>query len=201
MKKTDRMYLFLLLLTIATALGFQGWRSLFNNFAVEQVGINGAQMGVIQSVREIPGFLALLVVYLLLFFKEHVLARLSVFLLAIGIFIVGYIPTYSGLLLTTVLMSIGFHYYETLNQSLSLQYFSKNEAPVLIAKLKSSAALTNILVGIAIVGLIKVLTYQSTFALLGLLVFLIALSTLRLNPTRDDIEIQHKKMIFKKQIG
>ena len=60
-----KMYLFLLVLTVASAAGFQAWRTLFNNFSVEIAGINGQQMGILQSVREVPGFLALLVIYLL----------------------------------------------------------------------------------------------------------------------------------------
>ncbi len=40
--------------------------TLFNNFAVEVVALKGNHVGLIQSVREIPGFLAFLVVYFLL---------------------------------------------------------------------------------------------------------------------------------------
>ena len=71
-----RMYLFLFLLTVAVAFGFQSWRTLYNNFAVEVVGIDGFQNGLLQSLREIPGFLALLVIYLLFIISEHRLAAL-----------------------------------------------------------------------------------------------------------------------------
>ncbi len=51
-----KMYFFLLVLTVVTTFGFQGWRTLLNNFAVEVVNINGQQMGLLQSLREVPGF-------------------------------------------------------------------------------------------------------------------------------------------------
>jgi hypothetical protein len=54
--RKDRMYRYLLVLTVASAIGLQGWRTLFNNFAVEVAGLDGHQVGIIQSVREIPGF-------------------------------------------------------------------------------------------------------------------------------------------------
>ena len=76
--KQEPMYRYLLVLTIASAIGLQGWQTLFNNFAVEVAGLNGSQVGIIQSVREVPGFLALLAVYFLLLVREHRLSALSV---------------------------------------------------------------------------------------------------------------------------
>ena len=54
------MLRYLIVLTIASMVGLQTWMILFNNYAVELAGLNGQQVGGIQSVREIPGFLALL---------------------------------------------------------------------------------------------------------------------------------------------
>ncbi|HCW94208.1 MAG TPA: MFS transporter, partial [Flexistipes sinusarabici] len=59
--ESTKMYIFLMILTIAAFSGLQGWRTIFNNFAVETAHLNGFNIGVIQSVREVPGFLALLV--------------------------------------------------------------------------------------------------------------------------------------------
>ena len=66
----DPMYRFLILMTIASTVGLQTWRTLFNNFAVEVAGLDGSHVGIIQSVREIPGFLALLAVYVMLILRE-----------------------------------------------------------------------------------------------------------------------------------
>jgi len=51
----------------------------------------------------------------------------------------------TGLLLTTLLMSTGFHYFETLKQSLSLQWLSKDEAPEMLGKMISIGALASLL--------------------------------------------------------
>jgi hypothetical protein len=117
----EPMYRFLMVLTVSSTVGLQAWRTLFDNFSVNVVGIDGNQMGVIQSVREIPGFLALLVVFVMMFLKEHRVSALSVVTLGIGVVITGLFPSYLGLIGTTLVMSLGFHYYETTNQSLSLQ--------------------------------------------------------------------------------
>ena len=198
MKKNNR-YIFLLILTIATAIGFQGWRTLLNNFAVEKVGIVGNQIGIIQSVREIPGFLALLVVFILLIVKEEILAITSLLLLAIGVSLTGIFPSYYGLIFTTLLMSIGFHYYETVNQSLSLQYFSQKDTPIILAKFKSIGALTNILVGLSIFIFMKYLSYKWMFIILGVLVVILVIFSLFFMPNKDDLPIQKKNMVFKKR--
>jgi predicted MFS family arabinose efflux permease len=96
-------------------------------------------------------------------------------------------------------MSIGFHYYETVNQSLSLQYFSKKEAPVIIAKLKSYGAITNIAIGGVLLLLTKFLSYQVTFSHLGMAVILLVFATFLFNPTREGLPVQHRKMIFRKK--
>ena len=83
-KEQQPMYRFLLVLTISSVIGLQAWMILFNNFGVEKVGLTGQHVGTIQSIREIPGFLALLAVYFLLIIKEHRLSSLSIILLGAG---------------------------------------------------------------------------------------------------------------------
>lgn len=135
---------FLVLATIVMAMAFAGWTAMLNNFAVEAADFTGANMGMLQSLREIPGFLAFTAVFILLVLKEQTFAVVSLCVLSIGVAITGVFPTIYGLYATTVLMSIGFHYFETLNQSLSLQWFKKDEAAEKLGKLlsiKSMAAL------------------------------------------------------------
>ena len=49
---------FLVAISFINWLGFAGWQALFNNFAKEAAGFTGWEVGILQSVREIPGFLA-----------------------------------------------------------------------------------------------------------------------------------------------
>ena len=115
---------FLTIATIVMAVTFSAWNALLNNFAVEAAQFNGANMGMLQSLREIPGLLAFTAVFILLVLKEQTFALISLCLLSVGVALTGLFPSVYGLYATTVLMSIGFHYFETLNQSLSLQWFS-----------------------------------------------------------------------------
>ncbi|MCU0603496.1 MAG: hypothetical protein MUC33_12630 [Desulfobacterales bacterium] len=58
--RRNPMFIYLVVLTICSTVGLQTWSTLFNNFAVGVAQLDGAQVGMIQSIREIPGFLALL---------------------------------------------------------------------------------------------------------------------------------------------
>ncbi|MDQ7031652.1 MAG: MFS transporter [Desulfonauticus sp.] len=198
-KSQRKMYIFLFVLTVVTTLGFQGWRILINNFAVEIVKINGQEMGLLQSIREVPGFLALLVIYLLFIFTEHRLAALSVIILGIGVGLTGFFPCFLGLVFCTLLMSFGFHYYETLNQSLTLQYFDLKQAPLVMGKLKGLAALVNIITGVIVFGLAFWLNYKQMFLVLGGLTVLGGLWALVQDPSDKQLPPQHKKMILRKK--
>jgi len=193
----DPMFRFLAILSIAATVGLQAWRTLFNNFAVEIVHLDGNHIGIIQSVREIPGFLALLVIYIILILKEHKLSALSVAILGIGVGLTGYFQSYVGLIITTMIMSFGFHYFETTNNSLTLQYFEKEKSPLVIGKLRSYGAATNIVVGIFIFLLSYFLSYKATFTFVGMLILFVGFWGFTKNPTREGMPVQHKKMIFR----
>ncbi len=191
------MYFFLLVLAAGSAVAFQGWRTLLNNFAVDVGGLSGLDIGIVQSVREVPGFLALLALYVILIIREHRLAALSVIVLGLGVALTGTMPSTGGLVFTTLLMSFGFHYYETMNQSLTLQYFSHAEAPLVMGRLRSVNALVNILVGGAIYGLARFMGYGAMFAVLGAVAVVCGLWALTRDPSRQDLPIQRKKMTFR----
>ncbi len=193
------MYHFLIILTIASTVGLQAWRTLFNNFAVETAGMEGSHIGMIQSVREIPGFLALLAVYILLLIKEYRLSALSIIFLGIGVALTGLFPTYAGLIITTLIMSFGFHYYETTNQSLVLQYFDKNTSPHVFGKQRSIAAVANIGIGIFIFLISLFLDYTRIYLIIGILVFAAGLWGLCQNPASKQIIPQRRRMIFRKK--
>ena len=193
------MYVYLMVLTITVSGGLHVWQTLFDNFAVKVVHLDGHHVGVIQSVREIPGFLALLVVYVLLILKEHRLSALSVLLLGVGLAATGMLPTFTGLILTTLLMSFGFHYYETTYQSLGLQYFDKSVAPAVFGKLRSYAALSSMVTGVLVFILVMFLSFSQLYLLFGILVAGVGLWAFSRNPASVDMIPQHKKLIFKKR--
>ncbi len=185
----------------AMPISFGIWRALLNNFTVEYAGFTGIEIGILQSLREIPGFLAFGVVFLLLIMREQTLALLSLALLGLGTALTGFFPFEIGLYATTVLMSIGFHYYETINQSLSLQWFEKEHAAHKMGQLLAVGAFTG-LVAYALVWLtldVFSLPMQAVYLLGGGLTIAIAVFCWLWFPHFPEKVEQHKKLILRKR--
>jgi hypothetical protein len=197
--KKNPMYNYLFFLIVAAAISHQVWGTLFNNFAVDVVGINGFQMGLIQSIREIPGFLTFLVIYVLLVIKEHRLSALSTILMGLGVAITGLFPTVQGLIITTFLMSLGFHYFETTNKSLTLQHFNKKEAPVVFGRFSSYGAIASIIAGFFIWLSVKLLPIWTNYLIYGIVIMIIGVYSLFKNPIFKETVPQRKGMVLKKK--
>ena len=197
--KKNPMFRFLLVLTISSTVGLQTWIVLFNNFAVEDVGLTGEGIGIVQSFREIPGFLTFLAIFVMMLIKEHRLSAISIICLGLGLGLTGLFPSPAGLIVTTMIFSLGFHYFETTNQSLTLQYFDETRSPWVFGKLRSIAAASNVAIGIAIYFLTGILNFTHTYLLIGAFVLAAGFWGLVQNPTNKAIIPQKKRLIFKKK--
>ncbi len=186
-------------LTMASAGGLQGWRTLFNNFAVDKVNLDGLHIGVVQSARELPGLLALCAIFVMLLIREHKLSAISIILMGIGIALTGCFPSYTGLIVTTVIMSFGFHYYETTNQSLILQNFDQTESPLVMGKQRSIMSIVCVIMGLLVLVASYKLSYIIMFAIIGSIVTGVGLWGLFFGPKHTEGQPQHKKLILRKR--
>ncbi len=119
----------LFLMAFAMPLAFSTWSALLNNFVIEAAGFTGVEIGWLHSVREIPGFFAIGVILIIMFMREQILGVISLLMLGLASAVTAWFPSFGGLLLITTISSIGFHYYETVVQSLQLQWIDKDKAP------------------------------------------------------------------------
>ncbi|EGQ7928077.1 MFS transporter [Vibrio vulnificus] len=192
---------FLLLISIIVPIAFSTWMALLNNFVIEKAQFDGADIGLLQSVREIPGFLAFTVVFVLLFVREQRFMLISLAMLTLGTALTGFFPSLLGLLATTLLMSTGFHYFETLKQSLSLQWLSKEEAPEMLGKLVSIGALASLVTYGAIWLLLEVwqLSFQMVYLLAGGVGFVLVMVMAFAFPQFQTTVVQNKKLVLRKR--
>ena len=77
---------------------FNTWNALLNNFVVERASFTGVEIGILQSLREVPGFIAFTTVFVLLLIREQTFAVVSLAILGIGVAATGFFPTVYGLL-------------------------------------------------------------------------------------------------------
>ncbi|ASP33569.1 MFS transporter [Labrenzia sp. VG12] len=191
----------LMIMAGAMQLSFAAWWNLMNNFAVQELDFTGREIGIQQSIREIPGFLSFLAIYLLLLMREQTLAYLSLLLLGVGVAITGYFPTAMGFYITTLIMSIGFHYYETMAQSLSLQWLPKATAAASMGKIISVGAFGQLIVYFLVVVAWAAfdLSFATVFAIAGGLTLVVLAFLMMAYPHFREGVPQHKKLILKKR--
>ena len=183
----------------AVPLSFATWNNLINNFAIERAAFSGAEIGILQSLREIPGFLAFAVVFILLVVREQSLALWSLLLLGIGTAATGFFPTVLGLYLTTVVMSLGFHYYETVQSSLALQWIDKRHAPETLGRIIAVGSFTAIISYLLILLLFSKfgIDFKQTYLIGGGATCLIAAIAWLAFPRFPQEVAQHKKVILR----
>ncbi|WP_102783270.1 MFS transporter [Thalassospira sp. GB04J01] len=191
----------LIVMAAAMPLSFSTWMALLNNFSVEMADFTGREIGILQSLREIPGFMAFSAIFVLLILREQTFALLSLLVLGIGVAISGYFPTVIGLYCTTVLMSIGFHYFETMQQALSLQWVKKERTAMVMGRQLSAKSVSSLVMFGIVWVMLEVFNveYRYVYLLGGALTVLAALFVWGAFPKFSDAHPQTKKLILRKR--
>ncbi|NOX41560.1 MAG: MFS transporter [Alphaproteobacteria bacterium] len=191
----------LFVMAAAMPLAFSVWSAMLNNFVIGVAGFDGVDIGWLQSVREIPGFLAVGVIAVIMFMREQVLGVVALITLGVAVAVTSYFPSFEGLLVTTMISSIGFHYYETINQSLQLQWLDRSKAPQTLGLLVAVGSAASLLAyGLIIVGWLYFgLTYRMAYLVGGGATVVLAIFCFVAYPQFDSPTPQHKKMILRKR--
>ncbi|MFP4273654.1 MAG: MFS transporter [Paracoccaceae bacterium] len=191
----------LFLMAAAMPVAFATWSALLNNFVVEMAGFDGADIGWLHTVREIPGFLAVGVIAILLFMREQVLGLVSLALLGAATAVTAWFPSLGGLLAITMLSSIGFHYYETVNQSLQLQWLPRDRAPQMLGWLLAAGSGATLLAYALIVLTWQAfdLSYNLVYMLAGGVTLAVAVFCLFAYPQFEAPEPQIKQMVLRRR--
>ncbi len=191
----------LLLAAFAMPVAFSTWSALLNNFVIERASFTGSDIGWLHTVREIPGLLAVGVLGLLLFIREQVLGLVALAVLGAATAVTAWFPSFGGLLTLTLLSSFGFHYFETVNQSLQLQWIDKKRAPQILGWIVSAGSAAALLsYGLLVVGWKTFdLSYNFVYLTAGGFTFLVAVFCLFAYPVFRAEHTQHTHMVLRKR--
>ncbi|CAK3450142.1 MFS transporter [Vibrio crassostreae] len=171
-----------------------------NNFAVDTVGMTGADVGVLQSVREIPGLLSFTVLFLLFIASEQRVAVLSVAILGLGVAVTGYLPSIYGFYFSTTIMSIGFHYLEAVNKSLSTQLLATENFSESMGKIRSAASFFSMVTFLCIMvaSYLFDVSDKAIFFTCGVICFWLAVYLVTFKNTHTEVK-QHTKLIVRRE--
>ncbi|MEN9409597.1 MAG: hypothetical protein RL216_1571 [Pseudomonadota bacterium] len=191
----------LFLMAFAMPIAFATWSALLNNFVIEAAGFTGVEIGWLHTVREVPGLLAIGVILLILFLREQVLGLGSLLLLGLSTAVTAWFPSFGGMLLVTLLSSIGFHYFETVNQSLQLQWIDKKRAPEVLGRIVAVGSGASLLAYGAIVAFWDVLglTYNLVYLVSGGITAVIAVFCFFAYPQFESPHPQNKRMVLRRR--
>lgn len=191
----------LFLMAAGMPVAFATWSALLNNFVIEVAQFDGSDIGWLHTVREIPGFFAIGVIALIMVIREQVLGVVSLLLLGVATAVTAWFPSLGGILTITMLSSIGFHYYETVNQSLQLQWLPKDRAPQILGwLLAAGSAATLVAYGLIVLGWDALgLTYNIVYLAAGGVTAAIAIFCLLAYPQFEAPNPQVKKFVLRKR--
>ncbi|RKT28166.1 hypothetical protein BXY70_3526 [Roseovarius halotolerans] len=191
----------LFLMAAAMPVAFATWSALLNNFVIEAAGFDGSDIGWLHTVREIPGFLAVGVIAIIIFMREQVLGLVSLTLLGVATAVTAWFPSLGGILTITMLSSIGFHYYETVNQSLQLQWIDKLRAPQVLGWLIAAGSGATLIAYVLIVMTWESfgLNYNAVYLASGGFTAAVALFCLFAYPQFEAPNPQIKRMVLRRR--
>lgn len=191
----------LILMAFAMPMAFSVWTALLNNFVIEMAGFTGVEIGWLHSIREIPGLLAVGVIFVLIFVREQLLALLSLILLGIASGLTAFFPQFGGIIILTFLASIGFHYFEAANQSLQLQWIDKKVAPQTLGWISAVGSFSSLIAYGVLVITWKAfnLSFGFVYVTSGAITVFIAVLCLLLYPRFETPRAQINKMIIRRK--
>lgn len=191
----------LFVMAAAMPIAFATWSALLNNFVIEVAQFDGSDIGWLHTVREIPGFLAIGVIAILMFMREQVLGMVALILLGVATAMTAWFPSLGGILTITMLSSIGFHYYETVNQSLQLQWLPKDRAPQMLGWLLAAGSGATLVAYLCIIVTWEALglSYNMVYLLSGGFTAAVALFALLAYPQFEAPDPQIKKMVLRRR--
>jgi predicted MFS family arabinose efflux permease len=193
-----RLLIFVLVSNFMMYFGFQIWQTVFNNFAVEQLSVGPETVGWIQALREVPGLLGFTLGFLALYFSEVRIMSVSAILLGLGVFLSGQSYTIPFFLVSTFIMSVGFHYYFPCNSSVILMLAQTEHAPKMLGRLGSQGAIAAIAASLVVIFLAGPLGYRNLFMIVGGMVAVVGVALLPMRGIRDCLPARRQVRLRKR---
>lgn len=178
--------------------GFVFWQTTFNNFAVEQIGVGPASVGWIQAFRELPGLMGFLLGFLALLLPEMRIMALSLVLLGSGILLTGQSESVPFLLLSTLVMSFGFHFFYPSNNAVVLMTIEKQHAPRVLGQLRSLGAIAAVTATGAVYFLAGAWGYRTLFLVIGGAVAVGGLLLLPMQGVKEGLPLR-RRVVLRRQ--
>ena len=145
--------------------------STYTNFLVSDLNIDAFQIGVMESVREIPGLLTVFILGSIMSFSRPLLAGISVLIFGLGIAGISVAGNWVEVTAWLVVWSVGFHCWTPLRSSIAMYLGEPRQEGKRIGQIYSVASIASITAtaSVAIVGSLMTVEYRFFFIAAGLI--------------------------------
>jgi len=111
--------------------------TLQNNFIVDHLGIEPHELGIVEGLREVPGFLNFVFLAIMIALSPPVAAFICLVLMGIGVAAFSQVDTIVTFTLFSVFWSIGFHAWVPLSQNMALLFSPADKKGQSLGELRS----------------------------------------------------------------
>ena len=166
-RKWNRDFTLLAVAVFSVGLFFGVQLTLFNNFIVDRLQIEADQLGVIEALREVPGFLNALIIAALAGLAAPLFAGASLILMGGGLMAYAVVDNVYSLAVFSVIWSIGFHAWVPLEQSMALQFSPGQTKGRWLGQLRAVGSVGWLLAIGLCLGLYRFIGYDGLFIMAG----------------------------------
>ncbi|GAC1445743.1 MAG: MFS transporter [Chloroflexota bacterium] len=163
--------------------GIAAYGALINPLVVKDLHLGAQALGGLESLREVPGFLSVLLAAVTVRVREANLAAAALFVMAIGLASIAWTHTWVTLVLAGMVWSIGFHLFSPLNNSLALSAVDESQAGRALGFVGGVGAVGGIAVLVLVILAVGSFGRAGTFIPSGILVLIGAIALLFMRKT------------------
>ena len=141
--------------------------TIYNNFIVERLHIEPHELGSVEALREVPGFLNALFIALMIHIAAPVVGGVALIVMGVGIMAYAKLSSIMTLAIFSLIWSLGFHCWTTLEQTMALTFSPAGEKGKWLGQLRSVHSIAWLLAIGLCMGLFPLLDYEGMFVLAG----------------------------------
>jgi predicted MFS family arabinose efflux permease len=196
-KEWNRNFALLAVAVAGTGVFFGVQMTLFNNFIVERLNIEAHELGYVEALREVPGFLNALFLALVIRFAPPKIAAVSLIVMGAGIAAYAEITSVFLLASFSLCWSLGFHCWLPMEQSMALAYSPTEDKGRWLGQLRSISSLAWLAAIGACLLLLQYWHYGGLFLLAGVCTAAGGVALFFVD--RDERPAGEKSVVFKRR--
>ncbi|MHB0911968.1 MAG: MFS transporter [Armatimonadota bacterium] len=188
----------LLAFTMFSAMfGFGALTAAYSNFAVQALRLGPREIGIVESSRELPGFLIFAVAALTMRLAEPVLASISLWLVAGGVAAYAVVGGMPSLIVFSIIWSTGLHAWMTLQPAMTLALSDEHSRGKRLGQMSGAASL-GMVCGMGLVLLVgRQIGFASIFLASSVWIAAGAVSVSRIS--REIGHLEKPRLVFKRR--